>query len=55
MCIYSGDSLNNLPNGKGELIFPEQIRFAGTFKNNNFEGAGTLHLSDKQVFSGDFH
>ena len=57
---YKGDFKNSQEHGQGVYIFPpedeneDRIQYIGSFKNDNFNGYGTLTYKDGHVYRGDF-
>ena len=45
--IYAGEFINNIPNGKGVLYYPNSTRFEGYFVNGYPNDKGYLINSEK--------
>lgn len=53
--IYDGQWAAGVPNGEGELFYPEKFHYIGAFKNGKFHGDGKLvSLDTKYSFEGTF-
>jgi len=52
--IYTGEIVNNLPNGKGSYKWPDGSVYDGEFVNGSFSGNGTLTYPDGYVETGIF-
>jgi hypothetical protein len=46
---------DGLGNGHGELTYMSGTHYVGEFKNNEFEGTGTLTFPGDFIYSGSFH
>lgn len=53
-CIYRGNWENDLPNGLGLLISPENIKYKGDFVNGKFQGSGVYKCNDSK-YKGKFY
>lgn len=51
---YSGQYINNIPNGKGHLEAADGTVYDGDFKNGKFEGKGKLVQFNKWEYEGAF-
>ncbi|MGE5416818.1 MAG: hypothetical protein ACM3UZ_08675 [Acidobacteriota bacterium] len=51
---YKGYLLNDVPEGKGELVTPNGIKYVGEFKNGKYDGKGTLTQPGGSKYVGDF-
>jgi hypothetical protein len=52
--FYKGESLNNLPHGKGVLNFPDGEKYVGEFKKGQIFGYGKLTWADGAYYEGRF-
>ena len=41
-------------NGKGKMVWPDQSRFEGNFKNGKASGNGVEYMSNGDKFTGQF-
>lgn len=52
---YTGQILNDHPEGKGKMTYSNGNTYKGTFKDGNFDGKGTFtHGKDKWSYTGEF-
>ncbi|MGE5371419.1 MAG: hypothetical protein ACM3QZ_05450 [Solirubrobacterales bacterium] len=51
---YTGQYINNIPNGQGHLEAPDGTVYDGGFKNGKFEGKGKLVQLNKWEYEGEF-
>ena len=51
---YSGQLLNDLPDGKGTLIKNDETKYEGDFKTGFQEGRGVLLRTNGDKYEGDF-
>ncbi|KAK9872586.1 hypothetical protein WA026_018718 [Henosepilachna vigintioctopunctata] len=42
------------PHGEGYILFPDDIRYSGSFKDGKFSGLGVLVFPDGARYEGDF-
>ena len=52
--VYTGTLKNGVPEGTGELKYPNGNRYSGEFRAGKFEGTGEFHWSDGQRFEGSY-
>ncbi len=52
--IYTGYLINNIPNGSGEHVVENSIRYVGVFSNGKYDGLGKIEYSDGSYYEGMF-
>lgn len=52
--IYTGYLINNIPNGSGEHIVENKMRYVGVFLNGSYDGVGKIEYSDGSKYEGMF-
>ena len=51
---YSGDYLNNLPNGKGKIYLNDKVLYTGDFIQGKFEGFGMYYNDNGDYYIGEW-
>ena len=51
---YSGEWKNNLPNGKGEIVYKNGDKYDGNWEKGLYEGEGKYYYSNGNVFESKF-
>ena len=53
--IYTGEvAINDVPNGKGEVYWPDGSSYTGEFFKGMLHGKGIFHYTNGDVYNGDF-
>ena len=52
--VYSGEQIDDKPDGQGKLKLPIGISYEGTFKDGNFHGRGTMFMPGGAKYVGEF-
>ena len=52
---YTGEiAFGNIPNGKGEAIWPDGGKYSGDFFNGMLHGEGVFHYANGDIYDGSF-
>ena len=51
---YRGDTVNNIPHGKGRLLLPNGTKYDGEWKNGKPDGRGVIIYPNGSAYKGDF-
>ena len=52
--IYEGEFTDNVMNGKGVMMWPDQARYEGEFRDGKLEGEGTKLFTSGNKYIGQF-
>jgi hypothetical protein len=52
--LYSGETKDSLPDGKGQAIYPDKSIYEGSFEKGLRHGKGTRTFSDGHIYYGNY-
>ena len=52
--IYTGKMQNNLPNGKGKMVYPDGMTYEGEWQNGVINGVATVEDGHNHTLVGKF-